>query len=178
MSNEVKTFLVTDHRISGITDQITVGVKKGPASSSIQRYKQTSNTSSNVMFNVKIPSENILCDRAIRIATTLHTTITFTEALAADQILNIVPASFPLNTGLYAASARINNSKVDVSSADVLEVLKKQYNQKYLSKHCPMTPNQVDQYWAIIDDAASDNMPSSCTPAPIKEGSWAIGPSL
>jgi len=161
MSNEVKTCLVEDHRISGITDQITVGVKKGPASTSIQRYKQTSNTSSNVMFNVKIPSENILCDRAIRISTTLHTTITFTEALTDAQIINIVPASFPLNTGLYAASARINNSKVDVSSADVLEVLKKQYHQSYLSKHCPMTPNQIDQYWGNVDDAAADNMPSS-----------------
>ena len=125
MSNEVKTFLVEDHRISGITDQITAGVKKGPASTSVTRYKQNSNTSSSIMFSVKVPSENILCDRAIRIATTLHTTITFTEALAADQIINIVPASFPLNTGLYAASARINNSKVDVSSADVLPLCPK-----------------------------------------------------
>ena len=24
-----------------------------------------------------------------------------------------------------------------------------------------MTPNQVDQYWGNIDDAAADNMPSS-----------------
>jgi len=161
MSNEVKTFLVEDHRISGITDQITAGVKKGPASTSVTRYKQNSNTSSSIMFSVKVPSENILCDRAIRIATTLHTTITFTEALAAAQIVSIVPASFPLNSGLYSASCRVNNSLVSVPSADVLEVLKKQYHQSYLSKHCPMTPNQIDQYWGNVDDAAADNMPSS-----------------
>ena len=160
MSNEIQTFLVTDNRISGITDQITVAVTAGPSSSSIQKYKQSSNSSSNIAFSVKVPSENTLCNRAIRVETILHATITFTEALTVAQPLNIVPSSFPMNSGLFSSSARVNNSLVSVASGDVLEVLKKQYHQSYLTKHCQMTPNFVDTNFGNIDDAAEDTSSS------------------
>ena len=161
MSEVVNTFLVDDHRISGITDQTNVAVKKGPATTTIQKYKQTSNTSSNVMFQVAVPTENILCDRAIRINTKLRCTITLTSALAEAQVITVVPSSFPLNTGLQSASARINNAKLEVSSSDVVETIKKQYNQRYLSKYCQMTPSLVDTYFGIIDDASEDIFPNS-----------------
>ena len=41
------------------------------------------------------------------------------------NLLNAVPASFPLNTGLSSASVTINNTKLTVQSQDICEILKK-----------------------------------------------------
>ena len=51
MSSEIKTFLINDNRISGITDEIMMPVKSGPSSSVIQSYKQVSNSSSSCLFS-------------------------------------------------------------------------------------------------------------------------------
>jgi hypothetical protein len=42
--SEIKTVLIDDNRISGITDEILMAVKKGPSSSVIQSYKQIANS--------------------------------------------------------------------------------------------------------------------------------------
>ena len=38
MSNEIKTYLIEDHRVSGITDEILVGVKKSVSTSTMNKY--------------------------------------------------------------------------------------------------------------------------------------------
>ena len=50
MSDEVKTFVINDSRIANITDEILVGVKKGPSSSVCRKFKQVSNSSNTVKF--------------------------------------------------------------------------------------------------------------------------------
>ena len=39
------------------------------------------------------------------------------------SVLEVVPASFPLNTGLSSASVTINNTKLTVQSQDICEIL-------------------------------------------------------
>ena len=124
--SEIKTVLIDDNRISGITDEILMAVKKGPSSSVIQSYKQISNSSSNVLFNVNVPSENTLVNRNIRVNTTLQMHVVFGGTGATEtSVLGVVPASFPLNTGLSSASVTINNTKLTVQSQDICEILKK-----------------------------------------------------
>jgi len=41
----------------------------------------------------------------------------------------------------------INNSKVNVQTQDILNVVLKQFDQKYLSKHCQGTANYIDKYY-------------------------------
>ena len=77
------------------------------------------------------------------------------------NLLNAVPASFPLNTGLSSASVTINNTKLTVQSQDICEILKKQYDQEFLSKTVQTTPIYVDKYWGSIADANDDLIPSS-----------------
>jgi hypothetical protein len=105
--SEIKTVLIDDNRISGITDEILMAVKKGPSSSVIQSYKQISNSSSNVLFNVNVPSENTLVNRNIRVNTTLQMHVVFGNNAASVNVFNAVPASFPLNTGLSSASVKL-----------------------------------------------------------------------
>lgn len=162
MSNEIQTFCIDDYRISGITDQISVAVKKGPSSSVMQSYKQISNSTSNILFNVNVPSENTLVNRNIKVNAVLRYTATF-GANTTGNIIKVspVPASFPMNTALSNATCTINNSKVSVQSQDVCEILKKQYTQEFLSHHVQTTPVYVDKYWASIEDAGTDEFPSS-----------------
>jgi len=161
MSSEIKTFLINDNRISGITDEILMPVKKGPSSSVIQSYKQVSNSSSSCLFNVSVPSENTLVNRNLRINAKLQMTVTFDAAFAAATPFYVVPSSFPLNTGIASASVTINNTKLSVQTQDVLAVILKQYQQEFLARNVQTSPSYVDKYWGSLSDAATDTFPSS-----------------
>jgi hypothetical protein len=91
--SKIKTVLIDDNRISGITDEILMAVKKGPSSSVIQSYKQISNSSSNFLFNVKVPSENTLVNRNIRVNTTLQMRVEFAANAIGRNVKDAVPAS-------------------------------------------------------------------------------------
>ena len=131
----VNTFLIDDQRLakSG-NNKIIVGVKSGPASSVVQKYVANSNSVSNTLFNINIPSENVLVDRHILIDGTIQLKITVVPHNANPFRLDIVPAPFPFNQLLQSASMNINNSKVSVQTEDILNASLKQFEQKYLSK--------------------------------------------
>ena len=158
--SDIKTFLIDDNRISGITDEITMAVKKGPSSSVIQSYKQVSNSSSSCLFNVSVPSENTLVNRNLRINTTLQMRVVFKDTVPA-VIVNVIPAAFPLNSGISSASVTMNNTKLSVQTEDIMPTLLKQYQQEFLSKHVSTTPVYVDKYWGSLSDAGVDERPSS-----------------
>ena len=152
----IQTFLIEDPRISkSAINDVTVGVKSGPASSTVQKYISNSNSSTNVLWNVNVPSENTLVDRHIYIEGKLQfkmTTPTKTDSEATEFYL--APSAFPFNSMLQSASMMINNSKVTVQSQDILSVVTKQMEQKYLSKHFQGTAHYVDKFWASMDEAA------------------------
>jgi hypothetical protein len=155
MSNEIKTYLIEDHRVSGITDEILVGVKKSVSTSTMNKYVLESNSKTSAMFNIKVPSENTLVDRNIRINATLQLNVALQTQAAAVQIAAF-PSSFPLNTAINNCIVGINNTKVNAATQDISEVLKKQYSQKFLSEHVQTTPSYVDKYFGNVDQAGSD----------------------
>jgi hypothetical protein len=55
----------------------------------------------------------------------------------------------------------INNTKVSVSTQNVLALLRKQYEQESLAKHVQTNPSYVDKYWGSLSDAANDEFSSS-----------------
>ena len=148
----INTFLIDDQRLakSG-NNKIIVGVKSGPASSVVQKYIPNSNSVSNTLFNINIPSENVLVDRHLLIEGTVQLRITVTPSAGAMR-LDVVPAPFPFNQLLQSASMNINNSKVSVQTEDILNASLKQFEQKYLSKHCQGSANYVDKYLARFSD--------------------------
>ena len=142
----INTFLIDDPRLqkSG-NNKIIVACKSGPASSVVQKYIPNSNSVSNTLFNINIPSENVLVDRHLLIEGTVQLRITVTPSAGAMR-LDVVPAPFPFNQLLQSASMNINNSKVSVQTEDILNASLKQFEQKYLSKHCQGSVNYVDKY--------------------------------
>jgi len=160
--SEINTFLIADPRYADITSSLNIAVKDGPASVICQKYTHNSNSSSNSLWNVNIPSENTVIDRNMKIVGTVSATYTTPVALAdAEFEFRVVPAAFPLNQSLSSCSLTINNSKVSVQTADVLNVITKQYHQKFLSQHCQMTPSMVDKYFARCVDAATSSATAS-----------------
>jgi hypothetical protein len=162
MSSEIKTILVNDPRISRITSDIHVAVKEGPASCVVQGYKTNSNSNSTTLFNVNVPSENTLVDRNLRVQATLKLVLDLTmKADTTTDAFFIVPAAFPLNQALQSASLTLNNAKVSVQSADVLNVFTKQFDQKFLSKHIQTTPSYVDKYFGLAVDGLNGSFNSA-----------------
>ena len=142
MSSELSTFLIEDPRISRITSDIHVAVKDEPASCVIQGYPTNSNSASTTLFNVNVPSENTLVDRNIRVQGTIQCVMELTVGATAIPLdgLQIVPSAFPLNQALQSASLTLNIAKVTVQSSDILNIITKQYHQRFLSKHIRTTP--------------------------------------
>ena len=160
--SEINTFFIADPRYADITSSVSVAVKDGPASVIAQSYTHNSNSTSNTLYNVNVPSENTLVDRNMRVEGTVSVRYTTTK-VAGDGLLQfrVVPAAFPLNQALSSASLTINNSKVSVQSADVVNIITKQYHQKFLSQHCQMTPNYVYKYFGKCSEATSSTTSSS-----------------
>jgi len=71
MPADFKTALIEQAVIADITDEETFGVMSGPAQSTYQQFQATTQSSSSVVFNIQIPSENIVIDRNLHIQTTL-----------------------------------------------------------------------------------------------------------
>lgn len=154
----IQTFLIEDPRISkSAINDVTVGVKSGPASSTVQKYQPNSNSSTNVLWNVNVPSENTLVDRHIYIEGKLQFIMTTPNDSSGVTKFGFAPSAFPFNSMLQSASLMINNSKVTVQSQDILSVVTKQMHQKYLSQHFQGTAHYVDKYFANMSDATALN---------------------
>jgi hypothetical protein len=159
--SELSTVLINDSRYKDITDRVTIGVKDGPASVIHQKYQHNSNSTSSTLFNVNVPSENTLIDRNIHIEGTVS--CYYETAIASGETITfkVAPSAFPMNQALQSVSLTLNNSKLSVQTQDILGVYLKQFDQKFLSKHCQMTPSFVDKYYGKVKDATINDGASS-----------------
>jgi len=161
--SELSTVLINDSRYVNITDKVVLGVKDGPASVIYQKYIPNSNSTSSTLYNVNVPSENTLVDRNIHIQGTIscyyETAIAAnaTDAASGAVIFKVAPAAFPMNQALQSVSLTLNNSKLSVQTQDILPVYLKQFQQKFLSKNCQMTPSYVDKYFGKVSGAVDND---------------------
>ena len=70
-------------------------------------------------------------DRHLTVRAKITVNATFTHTTGTATVVSAVPAAFLLNQILQSASLKINNSKVSVQSADILNVITKQFSQQY-----------------------------------------------
>jgi len=159
--SELSTVLISDSRYADITSSVTIAVKDGPASVIHQKYLTNSNSTSSTHFNINVPSENTLIDRNLHVEGTVSCYYETAIAAAETITFKVAPASFPMNQALQSATITLNNSKTSVQTQDVLQVYLKQFDQKFLSKHCQMTPSYVDKYFGKVKDATTNDGASS-----------------
>lgn len=166
--SDFKTILVRDSTIGDITSDLDFAVKSGASQTTFQPFPSTSASNSALIWNVQVPSENVVIGRDVLVNTAL------VVELSIGSAGNPVPAgesawsygltdsfqAFPLNSLFTTASAQINNTTVSINTKDVLPSLLRMNDSRELYKYNSMTPALPDQaYGAYADGVNANNNP-------------------
>lgn len=150
MSSDFVPYTIKDSRIANIKEAVSYGVFSGASQNTFQTFNATSSSTSQLSFNINIPSENTILDRNVLIGATYKFTIAITGGTTKvnDTIMKygLTDAfqAFPLNSSINSMNATINNTNVSINSQDVLPLLLKMINQKDLQKYQGTTATYVD----------------------------------
>jgi len=171
--SDFKTVLVKDSVIGDITADLDFAVKSGASQTTYQRFPSTSASNSALIFNIQVPSENVVIDRAVMLTSGLTFSIAAGSAtVPANQVpvgssvfdygLTDALQAFPLNSLLTTATAQINNTTVTVNTQDVLPSLLRMNNSRELYRYNSTTPAFPDcAYGSYADGVGSNNNPLS-----------------
>ena len=167
--SDFKTVLVKDSVIGDITADYDFAVKSGASQTTYQRFPSTSASNSALIFNLQVPSENVVIDRAIMLTSGLTFTVNAgSQAVVANQVpigqsafdygMTDALQAFPLNSLFTTATAQINNTTVTMNTQDVLPSLLRMNNSRELYRYNSMTPSLPDQaYGNYIDGVGANN---------------------
>jgi hypothetical protein len=121
MSADFEKVLVKDPRLD-VSDSIKYAVVKGGQNVTASPFKAISESNSQVVWNIQVPSEQTIVDRRVLWTSTLQFEV---GAEGASQAYGITwaLASFPLHQLLSVMSATINNNTVSLNVNDVLPAI-------------------------------------------------------
>jgi hypothetical protein len=157
-----KTILIQDSRIANITDEETFAVADGPSQSSFQNFTATTQSASSIVFNIQIPSENIVIDRHLLMQSTITLDLTLSSSLIDG--FNATPApksvlvfdygltdslqAFPLNSLCTTQQMSINNATVSQNTKDILPMLLRMYDRRKLNRYNSLCPSLPDSFYS------------------------------
>jgi hypothetical protein len=144
MSNSLYNLVVTnDSRIQDITSKLDVAVRKGPSTSTFQRYPASSATSSAVTFVVPINSERTIIDRNVTVSAIqeLEVIVTNPDGITGQKSIamgtNEALQAFPFNSLITNCQVSLNNHSHTVNTQDLMAVLLKTIDNELLEHDCP-----------------------------------------
>jgi hypothetical protein len=163
--SDFRCVLIEDARIADITSTEGFGVISGASQSTFQQFQAVSSSNSSLVFNIQIPSENIVIDRHLLLSSELSFEI------SAGGASNPVPIgakvfqyglteslqAFPLNSLFTTTQATINNVSVSTNLQDVLPMLMRMNSTEMLSRYNSMTPSYPDQVWGEYKNCVGSN---------------------
>lgn len=156
-----KTVLVRDSVIGDITDDIDYAVRSGASQATYQQFPTTSASNSALIFNIQVPSENVIIGRDVLINTGLTITIACADVTVGETAWEYGATdafqAMPLNSLFSTATAQINNTTVSINTQDVLPALMRMNNSRELYRYNSMTPVLPDQAYARFIDAVGAN---------------------
>jgi len=150
--SDFRTVLIEDARIADITSTEGFGVLSGASQSTFQQFQAVSTSNSSIVFNVQIPSENIVIDRHLLLSSQLSFEISAGGASYPVPVgekvfqygLTDSLQAFPLNSLFTTTQATINNVSVSTNLQDVLPMLMRMNTSEVLSRYNSMTPSYPD----------------------------------
>jgi hypothetical protein len=165
MSAEIEKMAVYDSRI--VQERPAYGVQKGGLSYSNSPFSAIAATSSQMSFNINVPSQNVFMDREVLWSSDLYLQVDV--ALAGEYTYvsgsaranrkpllrlgdNCALSAFPLHKCVSTMTATINDTTSTINTSDVINEVLRFVNQKKnrLQRTCP---TMLDKY-AINDDGA------------------------
>lgn len=159
--SDFRTVLIEDSRIADITSTEVFGVQSSASQSTYQQFQAVSASNSSITFNVQVPSENIVIDRHLLLATRLRFQLGLTNvpplASAFQYGLTDALQAFPLNSLFTTIQTTINNVSVSTNLQDVLPMLMRMSDRRVLSRYNSMTPSLPDCSWGEYRDGVGSN---------------------
>jgi len=182
MSNDIEKLAVLDSRI--VQSRPKYAVEKGALSLTNAPFNAIASTSSQITFNVYVPSENVFVDRKLLWSSTVYMSMTVTlgaQPTNGDSL--VVPgrdfalAMLPLNSLCSTISATINDTTSVINTQDVLYPILRLADSKKnrLVRNAPSMldkyANYNDAYGTLSNPLAGyenmtdyDNVPNGATP--------------
>lgn len=161
---DFRTALIEDSRIADITSEEVFGVQSSASQSTYQQFQAVSASNSSIVFNVQVPSENIVIDREILIQSTLTFRVSLGGVPDGEQAfqygLTDSVQAFPLNSLFTTTQCTINNCSISTNTQDVLPMLMRMNDKRQLSRYNSMTPSMPDcAYGQYRSGVGSNNNP-------------------
>jgi hypothetical protein len=157
----LKTVLIQDARIADITDEEHFAVLDGASQSTFQNFAASTQTSSSIVWNIQIPSENVVIDRHLLMQSTVTLTLTLagptgtgidnattTPTLVFDYGLTDSLQAFPLNALCLSQQMSINNSTISQNTRDIMPMILRMTDKRKLNKLNSSCPSLVDAYYS------------------------------
>lgn len=159
--SDFKTVLVRDSTIGDITSDIDFAVKSGASQCTYQRFPSTSSSNSALIFNVQVPSENVVIGRDVLVNTGLTFTVSCTGVANGFAPFSLGTGvslqAFPFNELLTTASVQINNTTCSINMKDVLPSIMRMNDSRELYRWNSTTPSLPDQAYGVYSDALATN---------------------
>lgn len=159
--SDFRTVLIEDARIADITSTEVFGVQSSASQSTYQQFQAVSASNSSIVFNVQVPSENIVIDRHLLLSSQVAFEITATDVPIGEQAfqygLTDCLQAFPLNSLFTTTQATINNVSVSTNLQDVLPMLMRMNDKRMLSRYNSMTPSLPDSAYGEYKSAPGSN---------------------
>lgn len=156
--SDFNTVLVKDDRLD-CKSSLSYEVYKSGMNVTQAVISATSANSSQHLFNVIVPSQNVVIDRNIRYEADINFEFTLTAAAAVPAIdvpkwgKNIGTCAFPLNSLVTTMSAIINNNTVMMQSRELMPFLVKLFSREELNSYQETTPCMPDNVRKFADSS-------------------------
>ena len=159
--SDFRTVLIEDARIADITATEVFGVQSSASQSTYQQFQAVSSSNSSIVFNIQVPSENIVIDRHLLIASQLSFQLSLGSVPVGSQCfqygLTDSLQAFPLNSLFTTTQATINNVSVSTNLQDVLPMLMRMNDKRMLSRYNSLCPSLPDSSWGEYNYAPGAN---------------------
>ena len=155
-SSDFKKHSVIDSRLD-IKSDVDFSVFKGGANITAQTYNAISTSTSNIVFNVQMPSVDTVFSKEVLIRTDMIFKLTgavdgFFQYGATDAL-----KPFPFHQLILNSNLTLNNTSVSVNTRDVLPLILKSMDKADLQRWNSMTPCMQDTYYNYVDGAKYGN---------------------
>ena len=150
-----KTVLIEESSIADLSSQEVFGVYSGAAEKTLQKFLATSASNSSLIWNVQVPSENIVVSRHPLMQSDINFTISITNPvpngfLALNYGSTDALQCFPLQSLFTNYSVMVNNTSITSNIQDILPQITQMYDKRQLTRFNTTTPslpdNAIGQY--------------------------------
>lgn len=162
MSSDFKLVNVVDAQLEDISHEITLPIHTGASSNTYQQFPSNSNNTSQLIFNVQVPSLSTALSRKILIQSKITLQIDFRDDIQENETVFSYAESdalqaFPLNSLISTAQASINNCSVTVNENQIIAPLLRMYKAEELEKYNSLCPSLCDAFYLYYAQAQGSN---------------------